>query len=65
MKKEKVVKINPSLKQLQKIKYICEAMEEINNIVNEPPIEDYYDQIEDRYYRICDVLKDLDKKVGV
>ena len=65
MKKEKVVKIKPSLNQLQKIKFICEAMEKINNIASQPRIEDDYKEIEVRYFEICDVLSDLNQKVGV
>lgn len=64
MKKERVVKIKPSLNQLQKIKYICEAMEDINKIVCQPRIEDDYDEIENRYWQICEVVSDLEQKVG-
>ena len=63
MKKEKVVKINPSLKQLQKIKFICEAMESIAGIVKDcSELSD--EEIIYSFNNICDIVNDLNKKVG-
>ena len=63
MRKEKVVKIKPSLKQLQKIKYICEAMESITAIVKDcSELSD--EEIIYSFNNICDIVKDLNEKVG-
>lgn len=64
MKKEKVVKIKPSLNQLQKIKFICEAMEIITGIVSKPLLDDDLKEIENRYWSICEVVSELEQKVG-
>ena len=65
MKNERVVKIKPNLKQLQKIKFICEAMEEIIKIVDKPSVVDDLEDIDNRYYQICEVVTELNERVGV
>ena len=63
MKKERVVKIKPSLNQLQKIKYICEAMESISDIVkNCTELSD--EEVIYSFHNICDIVDELEKKVG-
>ena len=64
MKKERVIKIKPSLNQLQKIKYICEAMEEITKVVDQPTVVDDLEDVDNRYYKICEIVSDLNQKVG-
>ena len=64
MKKEKVLKIKPSLNQLQKIKYICEAMEEITKVVDQPTVVDDLEDVDNRYYQICEIVSELNQKVG-
>ena len=63
MKKERVVKIKPSFNQLQKIKYICEAMEQICDIVkNCTELND--EEVIYSFHNICDIVDELEKKVG-
>lgn len=63
MKKERIVKIKPSINQLQKIKFICEAMESITDIVkNCTELTD--DEVIYSFHNICDIVDDLNKKVG-
>ena len=63
MKKERIVKIKPSINQLQKIKYICEAMESITEIVkNCTELSD--EEVIYSFHNICEVVEDLNKKVG-
>lgn len=63
MRKEKVVKIKPSFNQLQKIKFICEAMESITEIVKDcSELSD--EEIIYSFNNICDIVNDLNVKVG-
>lgn len=63
MKKERIVKIKPGINQLQKIKYICEAMESITDIVkNCTELSD--EEVIYSFHNICEVVEDLNKKVG-